>query len=557
MKNNEKTTAQLLKELQELQKNYNSLKEIYESNISERKLNEEELKENKEKYRGLSEAAFESIFISEKGLCIEQNQTAEKIFGYTNEEATQSGRYGTEWIAVKDRDMVMQNMLAGFEEPYEVTALRKDGTTFPCMLRGKMMHYKGRTVRVTSLSDITERKRVEAELIISKERAEESERLKSAFLANMSHEIRTPMNGILGFAGLLKVSKLTGEQQQQYISIIEKSGARMLNIINDIVDISKIESGLMEVDIKESNINEQMEFIFNFFKPEVENKGMKFNVVNNLPKKEAIILIDQEKLYAILINLVKNAIKYSDKGSIEFGYKLKKNNKNKELSEQHILEFYVKDTGIGIAKERQDAVFERFIQADISDSRAYQGAGLGLSISKAYVEMLGGKIWVESELGKGSVFYFNIPYNIGLEENLEKNILPNYNEEENNIRNLKILIVEDDNISEKFISTVVKVYSKEILIARNGIKAVELCRNNSDIDFVLMDIKMAEMNGYEATKQIRKFNKKVIIIAQTAHGLLIDKKRAIDAGCNDYISKPINVYLLKGLIKKYFNKSNH
>ena len=131
MKNNEKTTAQLLKELQELQQNYNSLKEIYESNISERKLNEEELKENKEKYRGLSEAAFESIFISEKGLCIEQNQTAEKIFGYTNEEATQSGRYGTEWIAVKDRDMVMQNMLAGFEEPYEVTALRKDGTTFP------------------------------------------------------------------------------------------------------------------------------------------------------------------------------------------------------------------------------------------------------------------------------------------------------------------------------------------------------------------------------------------------------------------------------------------
>ena len=198
MNDTDKSREEVIQELLILRKEHESLKILYNDDIAALKLAEEELEENKEKYRGLSEAAFESIFISEKGLCIEQNQTAEKVFGYTNQEAI--GRYGTEWIIPENRDMVMQNMLDGYEQPYEVTALRKDGSKFPCMLRGKMMHYKGRIVRVTSLSDITDRKRVEEELIIEKEHAEESDRLKSAFLANMSHEIRTPMNGILGFA---------------------------------------------------------------------------------------------------------------------------------------------------------------------------------------------------------------------------------------------------------------------------------------------------------------------------------------------------------------------
>ncbi len=239
------------------------------------------------------------------------------------------------------------------------------------------------------------------ELVNAKEHAEESDRLKSAFLANMSHEIRTPMNGILGFSELLKEPDLTGEQQQEYILMIEKSGARMLNIINDIIDISKIEAGLMKLDIRESNINEQIEYIYTFFKPEVEAKGMKLAFKNNLPAKEAFIKTDREKLYAILTNLVKNAIKYTNKGSIEFGY----------FKKVEMIEFYFKDTGIGIPKDRQEAIFERFIQADIADKQARQGAGLGLSITKAYIEMLGGKIWVESQDGIGSTFYFTLPYN--------------------------------------------------------------------------------------------------------------------------------------------------
>jgi PAS domain S-box-containing protein len=273
--------------------------------------------------------------------------------------------------------------------------------------------------------DITEHKQIEEELIKAKEKAEESDRLKSAFLANMSHEIRTPMNGILGFARLLKEPKLTGEEQQEYISIIEKSGALMLNIINDIIDISKIESGQMEVTISETNVNEQTEYIYAFFKPEIDQKGLQFFLKNTLPAKEAIIKTDREKVYTILANLVKNAIKFTDKGSIEFGYNLKPAEPKTvgragEPVEPVELEFFVKDTGIGIHQEQKKFIFDRFRQGSESLNRKYEGSGLGLSISKSYVEMLGGKIWVESEEGNGSIFYFIIPYNA---ESKEKNVI--------------------------------------------------------------------------------------------------------------------------------------
>jgi len=242
------------------------------------------------------------------------------------------------------------------------------------------------------------------ELIAAKEKAEESDRLKTAFLANVSHEIRTPMNGILGFAEILKEPDLTSEQQQEYLGIIEKSGARMLNIINDIVDLSKIESGQMLVSLSETNVNEQLNFVYRFFEPEAEQKGLKLLMQNSLSLSEAIIRTDREKLYAILTNLVKNAIKYTPLGSIEFGCHVVETRLALSL-----LQFYVKVTGIGIPKDRQEAIFERFIQSDISKKDAYQGAGLGLAISKAYVKKLGGKLWVESEEGKGSRFYFTIP----------------------------------------------------------------------------------------------------------------------------------------------------
>ncbi|MDO9276624.1 MAG: ATP-binding protein [Lutibacter sp.] len=250
-------------------------------------------------------------------------------------------------------------------------------------------------------------------LITANEKAEESDNLKSAFLTNMSHEIRTPLNGILGFANLLKEPGLHGEQQQKYIRVIEKSSARLLNTINDIVDMSKIHAGLVEVNLKETNINKQVENIYKFFKPEVESKGIQFSFKNSLPKKEAFFLTDCEKIYTVLVHLVKNAIKNTHKGSIEFGYA----GTSSSTCKNELL-FFVKDTGIGIPKGRQKAIFESFTQSDISDKMAQQGNGLGLSITKAYVELLGGNIWAESDEGKGSKFYFSLPYRIDLKEKL-------------------------------------------------------------------------------------------------------------------------------------------
>ncbi|MBI5540209.1 MAG: PAS domain S-box protein [Bacteroidia bacterium] len=389
-----------------------------------------------------------------------------------------------------------------------------------------------------------EYKQLNIELQKAKEKAEESDRLKSAFLANMSHEIRTPMNGILGFADLLKKPKLKGDKQQEYISLIENSGLRMLNIINDIINISKIESRVIEINISESNINEQIEYLYTFFKPEVEQKGLQLIIKNLLPTKEAIIKTDREKIYAILTNLVKNAIKFCDKGIIEFGYEKKGTD----------LQFFVKDTGVGIRQDQKELIFERFRQGSESLTRNYEGAGLGLSISKAYVEMLGGKIWVESEEGKGSIFYFTIPYiNELLEKQITENIISDLKEKKQ-INNLKILIVEDDETTEKLITTIVEQYSSQILKAGSGIEAVQICRNNPDINLVLMDIKVPELNGLEATKQIRQFNKEVIIFAQTAYALSGDREKAIEAGCNDYISKPFGQDQLAVLIERYFSK---
>ncbi len=523
--------------------------------ITERKLAEKAIKDSQIKYQELFEANTDGITIfkfnnSEKRVVeiIDLNENSAKMLGYTIEQMLLINPVELEKdvtsakIEKREKDLLEK----GFSN-FETILFHKDGHEINVEIKVIIINYNEQIALMNIVRDITERKKTEYELIKAKEKAEESDRLKSAFLANMSHEIRTPMNGILGFAELLKEPMLTGIEQQKYINIIQKSGERMLNLINDIMNISKIEAKITQVFVSDTDINEQTEFIYNFFKPEAEEKGIKLFFKNTLSAKKAIIRTDKEKLYAILENLVKNSIKFTNQGVIEIGYKLIK-------SDNTELEFYVKDTGIGISEEKKQIIFDRFRQGSESLSRNYEGAGLGLSIAKAFVEILGGKLWVESESGTGSTFYFTIPYNnetkieVETEQFLAKDITIQPLK-----RNLKILVVEDDEISELYIKKIIKAAGNEVYCARTGMEALNLCRSNSEIDLILMDIKMPDMNGYETTRQIRQFNKNVKIIAQTAFALVGDKEKAMDAGCNYYITKPINKKELMGLITNYFN----
>ncbi len=394
-----------------------------------------------------------------------------------------------------------------------------------------------------SITDISKHIYLERELIKSRKKAEENDRLKSAFLANMSHEIRTPMNGILGFTDLLKNMKLNVESQQEYLDIIEKSGNRMLNILNDIISISKIESHQMEISISDTNVNEQLEYIYHFFKLEAKQKKLHISIKNTLPKNEEFIRTDREKVYGVLTNLVKNAIKFTQEGNIELGCERK----------DEFLEFYVKNSGADIRDDLKESIFERFKQGSDPQKQNVQGAGLGLSISKAYVELLGGKIWVESGQGHGTTFRFTLPYLIVKDKKVKEGQQAVAEEEVKPKPDLKILIVDDDETTRMLLSLMLRPLGSEIYEASTGQEAIDVCRQNPGIKLALMDVNMPGITGYQATRQIREFNKEIIIIAQTAFALHDDREKAIVAGCDNYISKPLKRAALIALISKYLN----
>ncbi len=379
----------------------------------------------------------------------------------------------------------------------------------------------------------------------AKEKAEESDRLKSAFLANMSHEIRTPMNGILGFAQLLKEPEVSGDDMHHFVGIIERSGKRMLAIINDLIDISRIEAGQVDISLSEMNLKEQMEFHYSFFAPEAALKGLELKLIKN--QIEVFTRTDMDKFNAILINLLKNAIKYTQKGSVEFGYHLIK---CQEMG-QECIEVFVKDTGIGVPTDKQDFIFNRFNQVDLDYTKAIEGAGLGLSIAKAYAELLGGSISLASEEGKGSCFYLKIPYEecCEIKPIPEQEVCADKNMEK--LSHLHILVVEDDEIAREYLANILDDLCKTVSFAENGQIAVDFVREHDDIDLVLMDIKLPKMDGYEATRAIRLFRPELPIIAQTAYALSGDREKTIEAGCTDYIQKPVQKDSLLRKIKKY------
>jgi signal transduction histidine kinase/ActR/RegA family two-component response regulator len=388
--------------------------------------------------------------------------------------------------------------------------------------------------------------RTNCDLNKAKEHAEESDRLKTAFLQNMSHEIRTPMNAIMGFSDLLIDQYNNKPKLEKYAAIIGQRCNDLLDIINDILDIAKIESGQLPINMDDCNLNELFSELSVFFKEHQKRIGkqhINFNLQAQCNPSENMIITDKGKLKQIFINLIGNAFKFTENGRIDGGCKYNLN---------HELIFYVTDSGIGIPLDKQDVVFERFAQLHQGASKNIGGTGLGLSIVKGLVDLLGGKIQIESESGKGTTFSLSIPYKISLPLKSEFLIIKEIND--HSFTNKTILIVEDDYYSAEYLKETLADTNMNVLYAINGKEAIEISLNQS-VDIVLMDIRLPDFDGYEATRQIKKLKPNLKIIAQTAFASHDERQKALIAGCNEYVSKPTKKELLFSIIHKLLSEN--
>lgn len=391
--------------------------------------------------------------------------------------------------------------------------------------------------------DITSLKNIEMELIRSKEKAEESDRLKTAFLANMSHEIRTPLNGIIGFSNLLFDEGIENNEKKEFISTINNCSNQLLTIISDIIDISKIESKQVEISVKSCNITAILNSLKTIYTQE-RDRSEKHNIsiILDIPHHDIDFYVDTDEVRVkqILTNLLGNALKFTDSGEIRFGYTIKNN----------FVEFFVKDTGVGIPSQDIEIIFERFRQSNPQRDKLYGGTGIGLSICKGLVDLLNGEIWVESDLGRQTTFYFTIPI-----QNIKKNNPTIIDKPTQAIlRNIKILAVEDTFYSQRYLQAIFKRMNVELIVTDSAEEGITIFKNNNDIDIILMDIRLPGMNGLDATKIIRNISKSTPIIAQTANAMADDRAKALAAGCNDYIAKPIRRNDLIRIIYSHIQK---
>lgn len=395
------------------------------------------------------------------------------------------------------------------------------------------------------INDISDIISTQKELVSAKNKAEESDRLKSAFLANMSHEIRTPMNGIIGFADMLRRPDKTPEQGETYIDIIYKSSNQLLKIINDILDISKLDAGQTVIKESHCSLNVILDELYDLYNREHANDTeIDFRVSKSLPDENTLVIAEERKLRQVISNLLNNAFKFTSSGYIDFGY---------NLLDDGQLEFFVKDTGIGIPREKQEIIFERFRQVEESFTRKYGGTGLGLAISKGFVELMGGQIRMETAEDQGTTFYFTIPYNpISKKTPVKKKTGQKSYKWEDKL----ILVVEDNETNYKYIEAALKPTKVKILHTISGNKAIELSLRNPTINLVLMDLRLPDINGFEATQSIKKMRDNLPIIAQTANALREDESKSIEAGCDDFIAKPFDEKKLLDTINKYFKKGS-
>lgn len=485
--------------------------------------------------RKLSQAVEQSpatvIITDLKGNIEYVNKKFTEVTGYSQKEVIGKNPriFNSRHQSKEIYEELWQNITVGQDWFGELLNKKKDGSLYweqasisPIKNdEGKITHFLG------VKEDITEKKNHETALINALEKAEESDRLKTAFLHNISHEIRTPMNAIIGFSSFLQDPELSFERKNKYTDIVIKSSEQLLSIITDIISIATIESGQEKISEKEFNLNAMFKLVYEQFNEKVLAKNIHFKLQLALPNEEDSIIADETKLTEIIANLVGNALKFTSEGFIKMGYKVKENQ----------LEIYVEDSGIGIPVNMQEEIFNRFSQVEKSSTRFFGGSGLGLSISKGYAELLGGNIRVQSEIGKGSAFYVTIPFKKALKKNLISEEISDIGEFTMEAAKT-LLVAEDEDLNFMLIAELLSNSNMNILRAENGLEAVNLLKTNPKIDLILMDIKMPIMNGIEATKEIRKLAPYLPIIAQTAYSTLVDIQRIKEAGCNDILIKP-------------------
>ena len=499
-----------------------------------------------------SEARFRDIILSSYDWVweIDRNweycytsDTIGNILGYTNEEVI--GKSPFDFMPDDEKEIVGPVFseitgCKGIIKDLENWNLHKDGHRV-CLLTngfpifddaGNLVGYRGVD------KDITKSKNLNIELIRAKEKAESSDKLKTAFLNNISHEVRTPLNGILGFSEIILQPDLQQQEKESYLEILNESSERLVNTITNYMDISLIVSGNMLVKSKLVDLALLIDDIYQKFLPKCKIKSLEFLKQFSSDTNNPLIS-DEGLLEKILFHLLDNAIKFTIKGSITFGGHYN----NGEI------ELFVKDTGSGIDLEAQSSVFQIFMQEDLAYTRGYEGSGLGLSIAKGLVELIGGKIRLESVKGAGSTFYITLP--LESETVLKKELINKIETEVNVTGSALILIVEDDEANSSYFKFILERNSYNYLLAYNGRDAVDMCRQNPEISIVLMDIKMPVMDGFEATRKIKEFRKNLPIIGVTAFAMTGDKEKALEAGCDQYLSKPVKSDQLLSVINKY------
>lgn len=481
------------------------------------------------------------------------------IFTFTNDQMFRITGYTPKELIGRNPDMlfasqddyneIMQGKPVSFlfkdNNSYEKPIVRKDGNILDTVIFVSLIDPElpddGVAISIMDISDI---KKVQYELIQEKERAEESDRLKSAFLDNMSHEFRTPMNAIIGFTELLVSPYLTEKQRTEYYKIVQNNGRKLLRLIDDIIDISKLSSNQLQLHQKNFSLHKIMTDLYDTFAELVVKKHDNEVKILLIEPEECscdLLFNDDQRIKQVLSNLLSNSLKYTSKGTIEFGYQIVSDN----------IQFFVKDTGIGIRKKQVESVFERFIQGDELLTRKHGGAGLGLSLAKGLVKLMGGQIWVESRWRKGSSFFFTIPLvvpaDIG-EIHINARTLRS-----NDWSNKTILIAEDEELNYMYLQTLLIPTKANVKWVENGQKAIDYVNEYPDVNLILMDIRMPVLNGIEATKAIKSSNQNIPIIAQTAYAQPSEKDNYIGVGCDDFIPKPIDSKHFMSVLERFLN----